>query len=290
LIDSDFARNPQVRSERNKISEPNPRIELVKTESGRANKQRSRLLIALSLLLVALTAVLVRDRDFWFGPDEALDSGSATPASVPSAELAPAPAKTPAPAPQPLTAQNQLAPRTSTEAAVAEPKNTPKAASLKPASAATKRHVLPPLQVEVVAHERRTAHPESNVAKVELPNDSKRVEAASMAALPTNAAEREPLSSAVPELRQTMNATYPLLAPRMSVEGSVVMQAVIGADGAIENLRILSGPAILTAAAQQAVRQWHFKPYLQNGEPVETKATITVNFSIRISDSAAKTS
>ena len=53
---------------------------------------------------------------------------------------------------------------------------------------------------------------------------------------------------------------------------------------------MLSGPAILTAAAQQAVRQWRFKPYIQNGQPVETKARITVNFSIRISDPNAKTS
>jgi periplasmic protein TonB len=52
-------------------------------------------------------------------------------------------------------------------------------------------------------------------------------------------------------------------------------------------MRVVSGPAILTAAAQQAVRQWRFKPYMQNGEPVETRATITVNFSIRISDDAA---
>ena len=68
------------------------------------------------------------------------------------------------------------------------------------------------------------------------------------------------------------------------------MQAVIGADGNIENLQVVSGPAILTAAAQQAVRQWRFKPYLQNGEAVETKARITVNFSIQIADNAAKTS
>ena len=73
----------------------------------------------------------------------------------------------------------------------------------------------------------------------------------------------------------------------MKVQGSVVLQAVIGADGNIVNLRVVSGPSILTAAAQQAVRQWRFKPYMQNGEPVETKATITVNFSIRISDDAA---
>ena len=46
----------------------------------------------------------------------------------------------------------------------------------------------------------------------------------------------------------------------------------------------------MTAAAQQAVREWHFKPYLQNGQPVETKAKITVNFSIKVADTAPKTS
>jgi protein TonB len=69
-----------------------------------------------------------------------------------------------------------------------------------------------------------------------------------------------------------------------------VLQAVVGTDGTIQGLRVLSGPAILTAAAQQAVREWHFKPYLQNGQPVETKATIVVNFSIRVADNPAKTS
>jgi protein TonB len=65
---------------------------------------------------------------------------------------------------------------------------------------------------------------------------------------------------------------------------------VVGADGTIEELRVLSGPAILTAAAQQAVRQWRFKPVLQHGQPVETMAKIVVNFSIKVSDNAAKTS
>lgn len=75
----------------------------------------------------------------------------------------------------------------------------------------------------------------------------------------------------------------------MRVQGSVVLQAVVGTDGNIEDLRVISGPAILATAAQQAVRQWRFKPYLQNGQPVETKARITVNFSIGISDNPPKT-
>jgi periplasmic protein TonB len=68
------------------------------------------------------------------------------------------------------------------------------------------------------------------------------------------------------------------------------LQAVVGADGTIENLHVVSGPSILLTAAQQAVREWHFKPVLRNGQPVETKARITVNFSIHVSDNAANAS
>jgi len=75
----------------------------------------------------------------------------------------------------------------------------------------------------------------------------------------------------------------------MNVQGSVVLQAVIGADGIIQDLHVLSGPAILAAAAQQAVREWHFKPVLQNGSPVETQAKITVNFTIKIADGSGTT-
>jgi len=64
---------------------------------------------------------------------------------------------------------------------------------------------------------------------------------------------------------------------------------LIAADGTIQNLRVMSGPAILSNAAQQAVREWRFKPVYQNGQAVETRATITVNFTIRVGDSSANT-
>jgi periplasmic protein TonB len=73
---------------------------------------------------------------------------------------------------------------------------------------------------------------------------------------------------------------YPLLARQMKVQGAVSLQALISRDGSIQELQILSGPGILAAAAREAVKQWHFKPYLQNGQPVETQARITVNFTI----------
>ena len=71
----------------------------------------------------------------------------------------------------------------------------------------------------------------------------------------------------------------------MNVQGSVVLEALIGTDGMIENVRVLRGPAILSSAAQQAVREWKFKPIYQHGQAVESKATITVNFTIRVGDS-----
>ena len=77
-----------------------------------------------------------------------------------------------------------------------------------------------------------------------------------------------------------MNPDYPLLARQMKVQGSVMLQALIGQDGGIQALRVVSGPAILAEAAREAVKQWRFKPYYQSGRPVETEARITVNFTI----------
>jgi protein TonB len=64
------------------------------------------------------------------------------------------------------------------------------------------------------------------------------------------------------------------------VQGSVILNALISKDGVIQDLRVVSGPTILASAAQDAVRQWHFKPHFQGSEPVETQAKITVNFTI----------
>jgi TonB family protein len=260
------------------------------------NTQPVRLQIALVLLLVALAVVIVKDRDFWFGSDDTVEADAAVSQTIQKAAVAAVPAKS-APAARAVVARNHGAPKTAAKATVSEPSQQVAAdpglaySSLaKPDSSvvATTRAALPPLDVEVVTGDNhRSIHPGSNVSKVEIPTDSNRVAAATTSAvsLTTNAAQHERLSSgSFPELHQTVEATYPLLGQHMRVQGSVELQAVVGVDGVIQNLRVLSGPSILTAAAQQAVRQWRFKPYLQNGQPVETKARITVNFSIRISD------
>jgi TonB family protein len=289
-IEGYFAQASRVRIERNKMFQQTSRTELVKpqadlAQADLANKQPGRLLIALVLLLVALGVVIVKDRDFWFGSDEAVETDAAASPNTLKAD-ATLPAK---PAKAAPATKNHTASKVSAKPAT-EPSQPDVATSDSPV-VATNRTVLPPLDIEVVAGDsHRTVHPGSNITKVEIPSDSSRASAVTMTSLPTNAAQSERLSAgAVPELRQTVDATYPLLGQHMRVQGSVVLQAVVGADGTIEDLRVLSGPAILTTAAQQAVRQWRFKPYLQNGQPVETKARITVNFSIRISDNPAST-
>ncbi len=71
---------------------------------------------------------------------------------------------------------------------------------------------------------------------------------------------------------------YPLPAKQFRVQGQVELRAVISREGAIENLQVLSGPAMLVQAAVDAVRQWRYRPYELNGEPVEVETQVTVNF------------
>jgi protein TonB len=132
----------------------------------------------------------------------------------------------------------------------------------------------------------RTVQPGNNSVKVEMPpnSGSRPVGSTTFNWGPaTKAAERTRIASDEPEaIPQAIEASYPSLAREMKVQGSVLLQAFVGPDGGIRDLRVLSGPAILVSAALEAARQWRFKPYLQNGQPVETQAKIIVNFSIKI--------
>jgi TonB family protein len=150
---------------------------------------------------------------------------------------------------------------------------------------------LPPLEAEVVAGEtHRTIRPGTNSVHVDLGPDTPPqpvtdtgapADADTAANVTSEAAERVQMSADTSLIVvEPTRPNYPLLARQMKVQGSVILQALIGRDGAIQNLRVLSGPRILAAAAQDAVRQWHFKPHFEGSEAVETQARITVNFTI----------
>jgi protein TonB len=225
------------------------------------------MLIALGVLLVALVAVVLKDWDFWFPQAE-------------EAQEAAAPRKRPA-------AAVAATPASATAASKSERKSTktPEPSTGAPFSATAERAALPPLQVEVVAGNRHTKVPPRNSA-IHLDLDSGAASSVPEASAPApgavvSAADHVQLS---PQTAQNVSVSvppdYPLLARQMKVQGAVILQALISREGSIQELQIVSGPSILAAAAREAVKQWRFKPYYQSGQPVETQARITVNFTI----------
>ena len=72
--------------------------------------------------------------------------------------------------------------------------------------------------------------------------------------------------------------TYPPLARQARIQGLVLLRAIISKEGTIENLQVVSGHPLLVQAAVDAVRQWRYRPYVLNGDPVEVETQVTVNF------------
>lgn len=81
-------------------------------------------------------------------------------------------------------------------------------------------------------------------------------------------------------LIRKVQPAYPPLARSARIQGAVSLQALISKQGVIENLKVLAGHPMLVPAAIEAVRQWRYRPYVLNNEPVEVETQITVNFSL----------
>jgi protein TonB len=258
-------------------------------------KQRRMMVTALTLLLIALGFVLYRDRDFWFPDTEEAQEGAAEPQpAAPAGTTAQSPSVVAKP--HSSTHKNSRGTKPQPKASAPTPEaradDAPADPSAPPISATTTRTVLPPLEVEVVAGDvHRTLHPGTNSVRVDLQGGSPPMgvseapapsdNADTAASVTSNAAENVQMSAdTVETVSQPVKPGYPLLARQMKVQGSVILQALIGRDGLIQDLRVLSGPPILASAAQEAVKQWHFKPHFQGAAPVETLAKITVNFTI----------
>lgn len=225
------------------------------------------MLIALGVLLVALVAVVVKDWDFWFPGNSDAEYATGGGKKRVVANSTPAPVSTPANSGR----DNKKIKNASAPDA--------------PFTATTERAALPPLQVEVVAgNQRKTVPAKNNAIHLDMSSGT-----ASTAAEPpvasappvVNVADRVQLS---PQTSQSVSVSvppnYPMLARQMKVQGAVILQALISREGSIQELQVLNGPGILATAAREAVKQWRFKPYYMNGQPVETQARITVNFTI----------
>lgn len=71
---------------------------------------------------------------------------------------------------------------------------------------------------------------------------------------------------------------YPRIAALAGIHGIVRLHAIIATDGTIQRLEVVEGPPLLIAAARDAVRQWRYRPYILNRQPVEVETMITVSF------------
>jgi periplasmic protein TonB len=80
------------------------------------------------------------------------------------------------------------------------------------------------------------------------------------------------------DLLHKVQPVYPALARQARIQGAVELRAIIGKTGAIENLVVVRGHPMLAPAAVEAVKQWRYRPYLLNNEPIEVETDITVNF------------
>ena len=84
-----------------------------------------------------------------------------------------------------------------------------------------------------------------------------------------------------PERVHYVAPIYPAIARAAGIEGTVILEAVIGTDGSVRELRVLRPVPFLSDAALEAVRQWLFTPTRLNGEPVPVVMTVTVTFTLR---------
>lgn len=241
-------------------------------------KQRRQMLTALGLLVVALALVIFKNKDFWFPPSQVAQVETPTSQPVATAPVAVVPA--------PVAEKHHHTPTRKVRVPVTVASVQPEASG-PAAPVVTNRAVLPPLEIEVVSgNEAQQAQARNNSVGLDMSAGARQTTAQATTAgdVVNNASqssERVRLSTDTAQVvTHPVEPNYPLLAKEMKVQGSVVLQALIGKDGKIQDLRTVSGPTILSSAAREAVQQWRFKPYYQSGEAVETVARITVNFTI----------
>jgi protein TonB len=101
----------------------------------------------------------------------------------------------------------------------------------------------------------------------------------SMVSPPPPVAHQPPISRMMEgNLIHRVQPVYPHLAIQARIQGEVVLRAIISRDGRIDGLQVVSGHPMLAPAAVDAVRQWRYRPYVLNGEPVEVETQVTVRF------------
>lgn len=238
-----------------------PQINFDSIQPASDSRSRSQLLLALALLITALILVIMKNRQFWFDVLNLEELANQTTSETMSNSQ---PRVNPTPTRKANAKQSVSSSAATSTEVLPEPHET----------------VLSPLQVDVTysSGQRRTIVASNSAIHLDLQQGPQPSSAASN---PSATGVRVRFSGQAFEiLGRPVEPVYPLPAQLANVQGSVVLQASIGEDGNVRALQVISGPAMLTSAAMEAVKQWHFKPHYQEGKAVPAETRITVNFTI----------
>ncbi len=152
---------------------------------------------------------------------------------------------------------------------------------------AAKEKTTPAATAKELAKSKSPAHPQSALADLGLPVGGTSLNAsnAANASNPANTAatpNRVRISQGVSHglLMSEVAPKYPPLARSARVQGQVVLDVVIGKDGAVRNITAKSGHPLLVPAAIDAVKQWRYQPYKLGGKPVDVNTEVVVNFTL----------
>jgi protein TonB len=241
----------------------------------------------LALLCCLTTGLVIYQQQLWRLPLPKNSISPAAPAAIPKAppvsasvvaEQAPAPASS---GPSLPSVQPAAKPSKTASPSLAPP------AGQSPSKAAPTVEAAAPLSPSAANRDAPERTPAISVpaAPIDLPTLIK--PPSSSPVLEGAGAAASAHESSLPKISQgvvsgaviyKVNPQYPLAARSARVQGSVVMHAVVGTDGTVQQLRVISGNPLLVNAAMEAVKKWRYSPFLLGGKPVEGETTITVNF------------
>jgi protein TonB len=265
-----------------------------------AAESSSRKLLLVAVLLIVVGGLAYAGYTYWFQAPH-----SATPVAAPPTRTAAPPAASVAPAPSSATfsapANNDITLSTAPEkpsvdatrsatAHVAREQLSPKPGAIFSEPPISKPAAPTAAPIVVKAETHGSTPLSATAPMVEAPQPSallvtKQPDAAistivtSHAALPAKS-ETVRISQGVTQglVIQKVQPVYPVQARQMHIQGTVVVQATITKEGTTRDLKVISGPPVLGRAAVDAVRQWRYKPYFLNGEPIEILTQVSVNF------------
>jgi len=251
-------------------------------------------------ILIAAVAILALAALGYLGYGK-LDKSSTQPVSTAQDSRQPAPAPAPMSSPaapststsgRASSAAQSLAPKTATAIPPDKPSagvgNSPVIRIAANPEPETKQPDAAPIHVKSTTRAKTQAKAEEAAAPLPSPLAVASANDSNLSGLMASAATSVPkpslatvrISQGVSQglLIKRVQPKYPPAALAVRAQGAVQIEATINKEGNVTNLKVLSGDPVLARAALEAVRQWRYKPYYLDGDPVEIETQITVNF------------